>query len=1190
MSEPAAAVPKKDLVVVGLGGSAGSIPAFREFFRNVPHDSGMAYVVILHLSPEYESRLAEILQSSTAIAVHQVRESVKVEPNQVYVIPPNKSLALRGGMLHVSDISGHEERRAPVDIFFRTLADTLDSRAVCVIVSGTGADGSMGLRRVKEYNGLVLAQDPSEAEFGDMPRSSIATGLVDYVIPVADMPRKIAAYRAQLDSMPLQADDSGEEEQALIDVFTQLRLRTGHDFTNYKRATVLRRIQRRLAVREVGSLAAYAQLLRERIDEADALLRELLISVTNFFRDKHVWERLEEVVVPRLLQGKGAADHVRVWVPGCATGEEAYSMAMLLAEAAAHLPVVPDVQIFATDLDQEAIAKARNGFYTVAEMADVAPERVRRYFVKEQDGYRIGREIRELVLFAHHNLIKDPPFSHLDFISCRNLLMYLNRTAQRRAVEVLHFALGPGGYLLLGTAESVDGASQLFSVYDKESHIYQSRPVGRVVTVPPPAPLTASTDLRAVPEPRGETRASRFAPLDLHQRLLEEYAPPSLIVDGQHNIVHLTDRATRYLQFNAGEASLNVLQVVKPELRVDLRSALFQAAQKQTTVTARAIIVRSGERSETINIVVRPVWRDGDSARGYFLVIFEEARASVELTASSEHLAVEPGTRQLEDELTRVRSQMRLTIDQYEVQAEEARAANEELQAMNEELRSTAEELETSQEELQSVNEELQTVNQELKVKIDEITHTSDDIRNLMSSTEIGTIFVDRALRVKLFTPRIRDIFNLIPDDVGRPLLDISNRLAVDGLAADLDRVLDRLQTIEREVKTRDGRWHLMRLLPYRTAEDRIDGVVLTFLDVTERKRAEEALRRSSEELELRVAERTRELSEAKAMVQALVDASPLAIIAVDAEERVMAWNASAERILGIRAEDVLGQPLPETAAVAGARHALLRTLLEDGTPRVADVEIHRDGGTSPLVSISTAPLRRPDGTVYAVMGMLQDITGRKRMEQEREQLLHRIVSGQEEERQRIARELHDELGQHLTALKIGLETLQPPHEGAKQLTRIVAEIDRSVDRLTLELRPPALDDVGLYGAIGSLIEQFTASSGLHVDVHSTGEDGARLPENVETTLYRVLQEALTNVWRHAAATKVSVLLKRSPEQVQLIVEDDGRGFVPGDGDDVRRGQFGLLGMRERVALIGGSFNIESTPGYGTTLYVRVPL
>lgn len=667
----------KNFLVVGIGGSAGSITSFREFFRHVEADSGMAYVVILHLSPEHESRLPEVLQSSARIPVLQVQERIEVEPDHVYVIPPNKSLEMNDGHLVVSDISSYEERRAPIDIFFRTLAETHDSRAVCVVMSGSGSDGTMGLRRVKEHNGLVLVQDPAEAAFGEMPRSCIATGLVDYVVPVAEMAPRILHYREQLRVFGDSSEPAPDDEQSLMSIFTILRLRTGHDFVNYKRATVLRRIERRMAVRDIESLAAYADLLRDGQGEAQALLAELLISVTNFFRDRMVWEKVEQTLVKRLMVGKRPDDHLRIWVPGCATGEEAYTVAMIFAEQA-----LPNVQIFATDLDEQAIARARDGWYSDTEVADVSPERLRRFFLRDGGGFRVRRELREMVLFAHHNLLKDPPFSHLDFISCRNVLIYFNRAAQQRALEIMHFALEPGGYLLLGTAEAADASPALFSIVDKEVHVYQSRPADRKPVLPPLARVLAPIDTHGLAvttsdvSPLDLRPRERFAPLDLHHRLIEEYAGPSLVVDDQYNVVHLSDRAGRYLQHPRGEGTSNVLQLVRQELSIDLRSALFQAAQKGVTVAARRLAVHTGEREEHIDLLVRPALEGNEPARGFFLIIFEPSTRQENETAH-EAAVIEAGGRQLEEDLLRARAQMRATIEQYEVQAEEARAANE---------------------------------------------------------------------------------------------------------------------------------------------------------------------------------------------------------------------------------------------------------------------------------------------------------------------------------------------------------------------------------------------------------------------------------------------------------------------------------------------------------------------------------
>ncbi len=521
------AMSSDEFLIVGLGASAGGIRAFKEFFTHVPPDSGIAFVAVLHMAPEYQSHLAEVLQVSTAMPVTPVKERVRVEPNHVYVISPNQSLTMLDGHLSVAAITRIEERRAPVDIFFRTLAETQGPRAVCVVLSGTGANGSMGMKRVKEFGGICLVQDPDEAEHGDMPRHSIATALVDHVLPVAEIPAKILGYRDRIGTVRIPEEPTERvesDERSLREIFTRVRATTGHDFTNYKRATVLRRIERRIGVHQLADLQEYARFIRERPEEPQALLRDLLISVTNFFRDPDAFAALERVVLPRIFAGRGENDQVRVWVAGCATGEEAYSVAMLLAEQS--LPGSPAVQVFATDIDEQAIATAREGRYTLNDAADVSPERLRRFFTKDGERYRVRKELREMVLFAHHNLIKDPPFSHLDLVSCRNLLIYLNRSAQNRVIEVVHFALNPGGYFLLGSSESVDGASDLFASVDKEAHLFQSRAVPARLDVPdsgvvddwrgPPAPRPgrrranagARVISRPAPSPAGAVRAA----------------------------------------------------------------------------------------------------------------------------------------------------------------------------------------------------------------------------------------------------------------------------------------------------------------------------------------------------------------------------------------------------------------------------------------------------------------------------------------------------------------------------------------------------------------------------------------------------------------------------------------------------------------------------------------------------------
>ena len=846
-------VSKEEFLIAGLGASAGGIQAFQQFFLQVPPESGIAYVAILHMSPDHDSHLAQVLQTTTKMPVTQVTKKIKVEPDNVYVVPPNQHLTMEDGHINVSPNTQIEDRRAPVDIFFRTLAEEHNSKAIAVILSGTGANGSMGLKRVKENGGATFVQNPREAEFNEMPRNAIATGLVDEVLNVAEIPAKIIAYKNSQGRIQISEDAEKrppEQQQALRDIFTELRLRTGHDFSNYKRPTLLRRIERRINIHNLPDLPSYVAYIHENPDETQALLKDLLISVTNFFRDKKAFEIIDNELLPKLLKGKNSENQLRIWVAGCATGEEAYSFAILCAEKTSGMIDAPKVQIFATDIDGTAIAEARDGLYTINDLADVSPERLRRFFIKEGDDYRIRREVRESIMFANHNFLKDPPFSHLDLVSCRNVMIYLNHVAQERATETFHFALNPGGFLFLGSSESVDGANDLFATYNRENHIFQSRQaIPRAYPIPESVPnLRIDKPNLPVTQEQENKQLERISFGDLHQQLLEQYGPPSIVVNEEYDIVHLSERAGRFLQIAGGELSKNLLKMVRPELRLELRSALYQAAQRQSAVEARGLKINIDKEPETINIHVRPVLRQGDTAKGFILVLFE---TSQEKTDGQEILLTsdEPVTKHLEEELMRLKTQLRSSNEQHEFQQEELKASNEELQAMNEELRSAAEELETSKEELQSINEELRTVNQELKVKIEEANLTSNNLQNLINSTDIGTIFLDRSLRVSLFTPLATNIFNLIPADYGRPLSDITNKLDYHNLLHDAEAVLQKLTTLEQEVTTTDGKVFLMRIAPYRTVEDRINGVVIAFVDITARKHAETQLQKNMDEL-----------------------------------------------------------------------------------------------------------------------------------------------------------------------------------------------------------------------------------------------------------------------------------------------------------------------------------------------------
>jgi len=1194
--------------VVGLGASAGGIHALKEFFTHVAPDSGLAYVVILHLSPDYESQLAAVLQATAQIPVTQVNERVRIEANHVYVIPPNKNLSIADGDIVLSDMSRGEPRGAPVDFFFRALADARGSRSAAVVLSGTGPNGSAGIRRVKEYGGLTIAQDPNEAEYSDMPRNSIATGLVDFILPIAEMPARIAAYCDHLDR-DQQFDEAGQSPvvnaEAMREVLTLLRLRTGHDFSNYKTATLGRRVQRRMHVRGVSSLADYSRSMREQPDEAVALMKELLISVTNFFRDRAAFDALAARVVPRLFEAWPGHDQVRVWVPGCATGEEAYSVAMLLAEHASAAPEPLGVQVFATDLDERAIAKAREGLYTDAEVADVSEERLKRFFHREPDGYRVDRGLRESVLFAHHNLITDPPFSHIDLIACRNLLIYLNRSVQSRVMETFHFALRPGGYLFLGASESPDGRNDLFMTIDKDAHLYESRTVTSRPTPHTSEPVLAHAHL--FPPPRAEVRApERFAPADVHQRLLEQYASPSLVATEHHQVVHMSATVGRYLRVAAGEPSADLMQLIRPELRAELRLALHEAARQRTAVDIRPLSLTLEGVQRAVNISVKPMLHDGDPARGFFLVTFDESEPDkrpepkVRLPAAADDPAV-----RLEEELTRIKDQLRVTVEQSETQVEEAKASNEELQAMNEELRSSAEELETSKEELQSVNEELTTVNQELKITIEELAVANNDLQNLNNSSDVGTIFLDREFRVKLSTPAARRIFNLLDADVGRPLSDITNHIIYDRLDEDVRQVLNDLRMIDREIETRDGGWHLMRLRPYRTTDNRIDGVVITFQDITERRNAERQVRQSEERLRL--------------LIDSAID---YAIFTMTPDGTIDSWNSGAQRMFGYAADEIIGQSFDRLFTAqdraGGVPSAELARVARDG--RALDERQHvRKNGTLFYCSGVTTRLNPTGGLGFAKIArdltdqrdaadalkeahagiergveertraLQQQVVERTTAQEHASDLVRKLVTSQEDERARIARDLHDQIGQQLTALRLTLERLADEGRSDGQLTRAVTlakNIDSELGFIAWELRPAVLDDLGLSAALPRFVKDWSEHYGVVAEYRGSGFSSGHLPREGEVAFYRIAQEALNNVAKHAHASRVDVMLESRDGSIVLVVEDDGVGFDPSAVEGDGRG-IGLVGMRERAALIGATLQIESAPGDGTSVFVR---
>ena len=974
--------------VVGLGGSAGGIQALSEFFKAAPVNSGLVFVVVVHISPEHESMLAPVLGRATTMPVVQATDGVKVKANHVYVIPPGKHLSAADGHLRLTHLEPERGRRVAVDVFFRTLADTHGPHAMAIVLSGADGDGANGVKRIKERGGLTIAQDPDEAQHDSMPRTSIETGMVDWVLKVREMPGRLLEYVQREKRLKLPPEDGpqpaepvpqtpDEAEAALRDVLVYLRTRTAHDFTYYKRATILRRVARRMQVNGVDNLPDYLVFLRTHPGETGALLQDLLISVTNFFRDREAFAALE-AQIPHLFRDKGPHDAVRVWVAACATGEEAYSVAMLLSEYARKLEAPPRLQVFATDLDEEVVKRARDGVYLDTIATDVSQERLRRFFVKEARGYRVRVDLRETVLFAQHDLLRDSPFSRLDLVTCRNLLIYLNRPAQKRALETFHFALRPEGRLFLGTSETVEDSSDLFVPVDKPHRLFARRhtlrmglpvPVGTGTlarsfqeqarhaerpVVPPHA--LATPELPPLDASGPETAAAKAISNEMHMRALEHLGPPSLLVDTQHDIVHLSGAAGQFLQFGVGELTRNVMRAIHPMLRLELRAAFYRAEQSGAAAESLNVPLELDGQLRAVDIRVSPAH---DLVPGHFLVVFtpHSLLAGAHPVASAD----DPVAQQLERELEALKAHLRDVVEQHESTTEEQKAGSEELQAMNEELRSASEELETSREELQSINEELMTVNQELKTKVEEVGQINSDLQNLINATAIATIFLDRELRITRYTPTATELFKVIPSDLGRQLSDLRHRLDYPELEADAERVLHRLVPSEREVgKVHDGCF-LARLLPYRTVDDRIAGIVLTFVDITDRKRSEHARRQTEERLRLVVN-----------------SATDYAIFSTDLERRVTGWSPGAQIMLGYTETEIVGQLAdviytPEDRA-DGAVELEVEVAAQVGRFENERFHVRKDGSQF-YGSGVVVPLREDTGKIIGFVKVMRDLT-----------------------------------------------------------------------------------------------------------------------------------------------------------------------------------------------------------------------
>jgi len=1181
--------------IVGVGASAGGLEAFTELLTALPLDTGMAFVLVQHLEAKHESFLTKLLGKATRIPVTEVRQGTRVEPNHVYVIPANADLSIANRVLKILS-RNTTGRHLPIDHFFQALAATEGRRSIGVILSGTATDGTLGLKAIKSAGGVTFAQEPKSAKFDGMPKSAILAGCVDFVLS----PERIAKKLSQLTfghQVGLSTLTTADPLLPVIDeewmrVFELLREASGVDFTFYKKPTIGRRIARRMASKKIEGLSDYLKYLQGNREELDALYQDLLIHVTSFFRDATVFRALQNKIIPQILTGKRAGDPIRIWVPGCSTGEEAYSVAISLLESLGDHAASTPIQIFASDVSEQVVERARGGVYPADALKKVSKDRVRRFFNRVNGNYQIKSGVRDVCIFAKHDLIKDPPFSRMDLISCRNVLIYLEPVLQKRILASFGYALRDGGFLLLGKSETLGGFPDFRITDGKNKFFAKVGSTGASGARPVTTERLTHTEKRYVEE---------IPSLDLEKEadriIWERSRHAGLIVNSDLQILHFRGDTSPYLRPIPGKASFQLLKMLREELVFELRGAINKARKTKASVKREAVRVKRNGDFHLVNIEVRPLPASREGA-GYFLILFED----VGQPAGGEAKPA-GGTRrekghdqklvEVRNELTRTRDYLQAVIQEQETTNEGLKAANEEAQSSMEELHSTNEELETAKEELQSTNEELVTLNEQLQKRNTELAHLSDELGNVLTGVDIPVLILTGDRHIRRFTPRAEKLLHLLPGDVGRPIGHIRLGINLADLDESVSQVMRGIRDVWREVQAEDGRWYSVRILPFLTSERKVDGVLMVFVDVDDMKQSHERSRREQK------------------LITAILDAAKdLLVIVMDRQGRVIEFNLACQDLTGYSLETMKGKRLWDLLPVPGERAQVKRGFEEVLRGGRVQGETHwlTKPGRRRLIAWSNTPAINDDGTVDYVIRTGVDVTEREeaqtqvrgsevkllQYQSELQALTARLLRLQEGANRELARELHDDLSQKLAA--VGMEVsalLQPsgvPPEKIRARVRAVSSrisgLAENVHAMSRRLHPAILDELGLEAALQEECRSFSADVGIPAQFESKGP--TLLPEDVSLCLYRVAQESLRNIAKHADATSVRVVLTGKKDGITLRIVDIGNGF---DLNEIRgKGGLGLISMEERVRLVNGKFTIKSRPGKGTTVEVFVPL
>ncbi len=1171
----------------------------------MPSDSGMAFVLVQHLDPHHPSILPELLGKATRMSVAQATDETPVQPDHVYVIPPNASLTIERGVLRVQPVDGDGGPRLTIDRLFDSLAQDQGHNAVCVLFSGSGSDGTIGVRAVKEHGGMVMAQSPETAQHDPILRSAISTGLVDHVLPPAELADKLMEYATYLRRL---RDQQGPEalvlatSDELTRICTILLHKTGHDFRRYKTPTLVRRIQRRMQVLQAATVTAYIERLRDGPSEADQLFRDLLIGVTHFFRDPEAFAVLANDVIPRLVDVATLDGTLRVWTPGCSTGEEAYSVAILLREQILRQDSRSRVQIFAGDIDDEALEFARNGRYAEGIAKHVTRERLERFFIRHDHVYQVAKEIREMCLFSVHNLIKDPPFSRLDLVVCRNLLIYLEADVQKYVNSLFHYALHPGGYLFLGPSENLVGPPELFRTVDRKHRIFQrGATVTRVIDTLPLAVTTRPPATRApvAPVAPGAGSGPQALVTALERVLLDRYAPAWVVINARAEALHFSARTGKYLEPATGAPSADVVEMARPGLRLDLRTAIHKAVRTGETVVHQNVLVETNGDTQRINLLVRPVTELGADA-GLFLVVFQEvgppqSRAEAAAGDAAAPSPVDSVIQQLESELRTTKDHLQASVEEVETSNEELKSANEELLATNEELQSANEELQTSKEELQSINEELETINAELNGKVRELDQANSDLLNLFQATQIPTLFLDGALSIKRFTSTATHVFRLIDSDTGRPITDIAPRFTED-LLPDMKEVLRTATLRERQVHVADGSaTYLVRMLPYRRVDNTLDGLVVTFLDVTQLEAAQEQ----------------------RARLAAIVASSHDAIVSRQFDGTITSWNEAAARLFGFSEREALGRSYLDLIIPLDRRMEVEQTdeVLRQGG-RVAPFESTRltKDGEPIAVLVAVSPVKDAAGQLTGSSAVFRDLTE-----------INRIRGLQDEARHkdRFLATLSHELRGPLASLQVCFEVLH--NQGtdvkrgkdalaiaARQLEHLSALVNELLDasRIASGMTSLQRSDQDMVDVVRTAAEDQRSSleaAGIRLDLSLPSSPLWVYcdPRRVGQIVANLLVNAVKFTDRRGLVT-LSLRRDDAKHMAVLSVRDDGVGIEPemltrlfepysqvDTGDRRPRGGLGLglVLVRGLVTAHGGTVDARSEGrGRGAEFTVRLPL